>query len=210
MNESIFFSDEILDVLREVTNIGMGKAGNNLAEAFGEFVTLQVPTVQLIQGIKLYDAILPLTRDSEAINIVRQGFFNELHGECILIFNNQSFQVLIDVLGYSHADGQKVAYQKEMLLDFANSLNSACLQSFSEQLGFNIELSKPGLAAFDQKITDISNALFSSKALDWPQCLMLDILFQMKSKAFSCEVLILFDPLSLQKIYKTIQGILGA
>lgn len=210
MNDTVQFTDEILDVLREVTNIGMGMAGNNLAEALGQFVTLQVPTVRLTQGIELYDTITPLLEQKQPINLVRQGFFNELQGESILIFNNQSFHTLVEVLGYRAGDAQNSGLQKEMLLDLGNSINSACLQGFSDQLGFDIHLSSPNLSAFDKNTSDVSNAIFCSKALDWPQCLLLDIQFHMKSKDFSCEILILFDPDSLRKIHKAILGLLGS
>ncbi len=210
MTELVCFSDEMLDVLREVTNIGMGAAGNSLAEALGEFVTLQVPTVRLAQGFKLHEAIPHLVDHARFSHLVRQGFFNELHGESFLLFNDQSFQMLVEVLGYCTSDAQKIGLQKEMLLDFGNTINSACLQSFSEQLGFDISLSPPNLLFFDKKTSDISDTIFFSKALEWPQCLILDIQLQMECKNFSCEILILFDPDSLLKIHKTIKKLLGS
>ncbi|HEY9191451.1 MAG TPA: chemotaxis protein CheC, partial [Methyloversatilis sp.] len=62
------------EVLQEIANIGMGRAGRSLAGVFEEFVELSVPRVREAGLDELPGAVAQLIPD-ETLTAVRQAFF---------------------------------------------------------------------------------------------------------------------------------------
>jgi len=80
MSDEIEFSSYEIDALRELTNIGMGRAGAQLSEIFEHRVTLSVPNVQMMNPEGL-QALLNENKDlGHTLNIIQQSFLGDIEG----------------------------------------------------------------------------------------------------------------------------------
>jgi chemotaxis protein CheY-P-specific phosphatase CheC len=203
------FTAEELDVLREVTNVGMGRAGVNLSQVFEERVTLNVPVAALMSPADLrqrFDSLAYPTR----LNLVRQSFSGGIVGESFAVFTADAFRQIFDLMGYEEQDAENKNRQREMLLDLTNSLNSAELSGIAELFDLSIELSKPAISGFMLQLRD-SAALMDSQS--WigemqGQILVLSVEFVIREKGFYCENIFLIRNDCLADLQQRIQQIL--
>src|SRR4030065_164954 len=103
MSEQIDFTVEELDILTEISNIGMGKAGSALAEALGCLVYLNVPEIMLVKSSGLKELSDELIKNLEDINIVRQAYSGNLTGEAIILLGKTAYSIK-DLLGYEASE----------------------------------------------------------------------------------------------------------
>jgi chemotaxis protein CheC len=203
MPEQIHFTEEELDVLTEVSNIGMGKAGSTLAEALGCFVTLNVPEITLIESSKLNELSNELTENFEEINLVRQAFSGHLNGESIVLLGKTAYSIK-DLLGYGHSESLTHSKQTELLLDISNSITSACLQGIARQLSLEIALSPPNLVCFEQPAKMFYGLLFGNNKPKWEQSLFIRVQFHLKDREFWSDMFIFFSQNSLGSIKQAV------
>ncbi|MEK6620997.1 MAG: hypothetical protein AABY74_02515 [Planctomycetota bacterium] len=203
MTERISFTEEELDILTEVSNIGMGKAGCTLAEALGCFVTLTVPEIRLIESSKLHELSHELTEKFEEINLVRQAFSGNLNGEAIVILGKTAY-VIKDLLGYGEAEVLTRPKQMELLSDISNSITSACLQEMAKQLSLELSLSPPKLVCFEQPSLMFYRLLFGNNKPTWEQSLFVRVQFHLKDREFGSDMCVFFSQNSLGSIKKAV------
>jgi len=53
MSSGLNFTEDQQDYLQEICNIGMGQAGQSLSVLFEQYVTLSVPSIEIISAINL-------------------------------------------------------------------------------------------------------------------------------------------------------------
>ena len=210
MSDAVQFTPEEIDVLREVTNVGMGRAGVSLSEVFEERVTLRVPGVTLMtvaDMVHRFDALDYPTR----LNLVRQSFNGGIVGESLVVFKADAFRHLVDFMGYSRQDAEQQGLQREMLLELSNSLNSACLAGLADQLGIHIELATPSVAGFMQQCQTSADLLSSQQWLTelQGQVLVLNVEFVISEKGFYCENVFLIHADSLVALQQRIRQLLS-
>lgn len=203
MPERISFAEEELDILTEVSNIGMGKAGCSLAEALGCFVTLNVPEIKLIESSKLNELSNKLTEKLEEINLVRQAFSGNLNGEAIVLLGKTAY-LIKDLLGYGASEVLTRSKQMELLLDMSNSITSACLQEIARQLSLELSLSPPKLVCFEQPAKMFYSLLFGNNKPKWEQSLFIRVQFHLKDREFWSDMFIFFSQNSLGSIKQAV------
>lgn len=199
MTEKVYFTGEELDVLTEVSNIGMGKAGCSLAEALGCFVTLTVPEIRLVESSKLQELTQEIEEKFDVVNLVRQAFSGNLNGESIVILGKTAY-VIKDLLGYGESEELTRAKQVELLSDISNSLTSACLHEIAKQLSLALSLSAPKLVCFEQPSSMFYSLLFGNTKPKWDQTLFVKVQFQLKDRAFWSDMFVFFSQSSLGSI----------
>ena len=59
--------EDQLDACREMVNIAMGRAGENLAQLLGEFIDLPIPNVNLIESNELSMAVAEINRNDSVL-----------------------------------------------------------------------------------------------------------------------------------------------
>ena len=188
--------EEQLDACREMVNIAMGRAGENLALLLGEFIDLPIPNVNLIESNELSMAIAEINRN-DSVSAVSKGFISEgISGEALVIFNDTNSQNIVELLKYPpSASSDKLAL--EALMDVSNILIGACLNGLSEQLDVAFSHTHPVLLGQHQGLS----TLLSDNVQRWGKLMAIEIGYAIKSRNISFDLLLLFPGDAMNHIY---------
>ncbi len=132
------------DALKELLNIGFGRAASSLSQLTGHRVLLDVPSVSIHPIDRLKDALAAVVRDDVAS--VHQIFSGPVAGDALLILNYQAAGVLKELLTDEPALPLHVdASAREVLTEVGNILLNACLGTFGNLLSVQVSFSIPHL-----------------------------------------------------------------
>ncbi|RJP33649.1 MAG: hypothetical protein C4527_04110 [Candidatus Omnitrophota bacterium] len=193
-------SEDHYEVLREIINIGMGQAGAALAKLLDTFVELAVPNVTMIDAHQLTSVVAEVVDDPGEITAIRQAFYNQLHGEALVIYNRQGCRELADLLGYDDEDIDRS--DQELLLDVGNILVGACMNGIAEQLNPGHELSFSPPSLFCENMPP--DRLFSHHETSWNYALLLKVAFRLEQRAFSSHILIFMPEQSIDYLIQAL------
>lgn len=202
----VFSADE-LDLFGEVVNIAMGRAGASLAEAYADFVHLQVPLIRVLDAAAIAGRRSELLRQYASVSAVRQEFFGELAGEVLLVVGAPSYPLLRDMLGCDDRignDGNERKQREELLLDLDNALASTCILAISHQLGLLTGLQPPRLLALEATEAETSERLRAELPAEAGSTLLIEMVFRLKDHAAPFELLITIAPATLPGIHKAL------
>ncbi len=186
-NPDIGLTEEQNEVLQEIVNIGMGKAGNSLARILKTFVELSIPRIRLINVDTLNDEITKLVGDKAIVTGVRQAFFSYWRGEAITVYDQNGCNELASLMGYSgDLDNQA---EVELLLDVGNVLVGACINGIAEQLDVELNFSPPSVIAANVPI----EKLFDPAKMSWSHTLLLEVNFGLENMRFKSHLLIMMS-----------------
>ncbi|MFT4929957.1 MAG: chemotaxis protein CheC [Phenylobacterium sp.] len=181
------FTPYQIDALKELTNIGMGKAGSMLSEIFEHRVTLKVPDISVVDVDKLSHLSAKFAEHSGAVNIIHQSFIGDIEGRSTFIIGEHNFDSLVEILGYDKSDALDEKRQCEMLLDISNAVNSACLSGLAKQLSLDIELARPLMASFNKPTSELEDFIFIQKNQDVYDTLLFEIKFFIQDLDLYCD-----------------------
>ncbi len=187
MSKAIEFTPYQLDALKELTNIGMGRAGLMLSELFELRVILTVPDISFTDEEKLSKLPEKFKVHSNGVNIINQSFIGDIEGRSTFIIGNHNFSGLVRILGYEEKDALDQRHQEEMLLDITNAVNSACLSGLAEQLALDIEMANPTLSAFNKPNAELDDFIFKQKAQEIFGTLLFEIKFFIEDIDLYCD-----------------------
>ena len=199
----LFDADE-LDILGEIVNIAMGKAGAALAEAFSGFVHLRVPEIQTVTAAAIVETRDRLVRTHERISLLHQDFFGELAGDIAVVYGSACYAALRDVLGFDDRDGDGRRQREELLLELGNALAAACVMELGAQLGLRTGLRAPRVAIFDAPAAVAARRLFDESQAWQGQTLRIAIVFHLEAHDVPFELLITASPDCLPKIKRAL------
>ena len=185
MNATQFTADEF-DALRELTNIGMGRAGAKLSELFESKVKLSVPQVAIVPQSAMIDLVNEFGKDGSPLNIVQQEFIGEMVGRSSVMFGGTTFTSLMEYLGYDEEDGKSKSIQREILNELTNVINSASLSGLSDELQLNIHLAQPAVLEFETPSGQVDGSRLTEKNSD-AQILLIDIKLEIEEKGVNCN-----------------------
>ena len=132
------------DALKELLNIGFGRAASSLSELTGHRVLLDVPAVSIHTLPELKNALAAVVRDEVAS--VHQIFSGPVAGDALLILNHQAAGSLKELLTDEPALPLQVdASAREVLTEVGNILLNACLGTFGNLLDVQVSFSIPHL-----------------------------------------------------------------
>lgn len=132
------------DALKELLNIGFGRAAASLSQLTGHRVLLDVPAVSIHPLSQLKNALSEVVRDDVAS--VHQIFSGPVAGDALLILNHEAAGILKQLLTDEpplplHID----ASAREVLTEIGNILLNACLGTFGNLLDVQVSFSIPHL-----------------------------------------------------------------
>lgn len=132
------------DALKELLNIGFGRAASSLSQLTGHRVLLDVPAVSIHALADLKNALASVVHDEVAS--VHQIFSGQVAGDALLILNHQAAAVLKQLLTDEPALPLQVdASAREVLTEVGNILLNACLGTFGNLLDVKVSFSIPHL-----------------------------------------------------------------
>lgn len=187
------------DCLQEIVNVAMGRAGDSLARFLETFIHLSVPKIKLVDSAELTTSLVVMVGEVEKVSAVRQGFYStvgdtELRGEAIIIFSDQSFLELADLLAYEEALNDTT--ENELLLDISNILTGACLNGLAEQMEGELGYSAPSIIG---KHIATENVVAPGQ-IPWHQALLIEINYTLENSSFSCSLLLLMPGSSIDAV----------
>jgi chemotaxis protein CheY-P-specific phosphatase CheC len=194
-------SDTAIDLrsyYQELSNIAMGHAADRLARLLNVFIQLPIPRVALI-NIDELDMILHHHSSEDQGAIVSQGFISSgIAGEVLLMFSESSIQDMAKLLKY---EGDiNVSSEKEILIDLANVLSGAFLNSLAHQLDIIFSQNSPVILSFTDELTASNNT-----EQRWDKTLSIEISYRIEEHNISCDLLLLFTEDSLDALNQRTQ-----
>jgi chemotaxis protein CheY-P-specific phosphatase CheC/ActR/RegA family two-component response regulator len=188
--------EDKLDAYREMVNVAMGRAGENLAQLLGEFIDLPIPNVNLLESNELSMAVADINRN-DCVSAVSKGFASAgIRGEALVIFNDFNSQNIIELLKYDQYSSTG-SVELEALMDVSNILIGACINGLSEQLNVSFSHSHPVLLGRHQGLA----ALLSENVKQWGKVMAIEIAYAIKAKDISFDLLLLFPNDAMKHIY---------
>ena len=200
------------DMLMEVVNLAMGKAGSDLAAILKSFVDLAVPRVDIIAAEVLVDKVLEESVFDPAapVTLLGQRFSNQafVDGEAMVIFDHKTREQFAGILGFSGPMDR--VEELDFMLELTNIMTGACLNSISDQLfGREMSFSPPELASEHLTLQETVYNRFKRRHLKWDHTLMAKITFNLKDRSFKSDLLIFISQTAIQAIHTSLNRLLA-
>lgn len=136
---SIEYTDLQLDALRELANIGSGKASTALSMLLDRPVVISVPTARALSFAEAVDA----TGDAELqITGIVLGIAGDLEGTVLLLVTPGDADTLCELLGVEPGS----EYAPSALGEVGNIVGSSYVNALAEMTGIAIEPTPPATA----------------------------------------------------------------
>lgn len=191
------------DVLQEVANIAMGKAGDLLGRLLDAFILLPAPNINTLESSELHTALAKMTKKAN-VSAVSQGFISSgINGEAIMIFHDSSFIDMARLLKYENMLTDQV--EIEVMNDISNILIGAFLSGLAEQLDINFSQGQPVVLGQHRKIEH----LIPRVQKDWLKMLTIEINYGIQVHNIKCDLLLLFTEDSIPNIHNKIGYLLN-
>ena len=204
MNVTTALTEDELDALKELTNIGMGRAAALLAEILEQRIILQVPQVQVVAA----DDLKSQFSERDSLSITRHGFRGGgINGEALLIFQRDGYKNLHEIYGYPATIPLQLAQQQELLLEIASNLCAACLSGMGEQFDLEFMFSPPRLLC-QELWTSLYEQVFANKTLAWQHSVCIDVSFSLEHEEFDARLFLFIPDTALPKVKQRIAAIL--
>ena len=184
----------VRDVLQEVANIAMGRAGDLLGRLLGAFILLPIPNVNTLESSELNMALTNIAKDDK-VSAVSQGFISSgISGEAIIIFHDSSFIDMAKLLKYENMISAHL--EVEMMNDISNILIGAFLNGLAEQLDIHFSQGQPSVLGQHGQIEDIIQTCQN----DWQKMLTIEVNYSIQDHDIKCDLLLLFTEDSIKVI----------
>lgn len=135
------FSNDHLDVLKELMNIAMGNATASIADLLQAFGTMHIPHLSIsdMDGLKSYiEEAIPANQHSY---VTKQLFGGEFGGEFVFVMTDESAtnlgHYLYDVEEPDNAD------ILDAVIELTNILSSTIISRLSEELNTKVQFFPP-------------------------------------------------------------------
>lgn len=134
-------AEPVLDGIRELVNIGIGRSAGSLNTLIGHRVTLQVPTIRIV-GIDELRADLQFPDLS--FSVINQGYSGAFVGTSILVFPEKSADSIFFLLtGEKERTGDNEELRRITLLEIGNIIVNSVMGSITNILGQKLEFHLP-------------------------------------------------------------------
>jgi len=196
MNTELFLTEDQDDALREITNIGMGHAGEQLAKVLNTFVELSIPKLIITSPSDLTLNMNKMVDLDDEVTSVRQAFFGHWRGEALTMFQEPDCNQLSQMMGYTEDLDRDL--EVELMLDVSNILVGACLNGIAHTLNVELNFSPPSLIAKRATLDE----LFKTSTFDWQHVLLMEVCFKLENIDFTAHLVMMISEDSLD----TLQG----
>lgn len=182
------------EVLQEVSNIAMGRAGDLLARVLDVFVDLPIPNVSTLNSSD-FDVRLSKITNSHNISGVSQGFISTgIQGEAFIIFYDACFKTMADLLHYPAPIDDHI--EIEVMNDISNILIVSFLNGFAEQLDIHFSQGQPYVLGQHEHITQLINY----KQKYGQKTLTIEVNYAINQYKIKCDLLLLFTQDSIKTL----------
>jgi chemotaxis protein CheC len=172
-----------LDALRELANIGSGKASSALSMLLDRSVDISVPSARALSFAEAVDA----TGDAEAeMTGIVLGIVGELEGTVLLLLTPEDADAVCSILGVEPGS----EYAPSALGELGNIVGSSYINALAEMTGMAIEPTPPATAT--DMLGAIVQTVLASQAHAGDMALMLDS--QLEVEDSGCSIAFMLVP----------------
>ncbi|HEY1793111.1 MAG TPA: chemotaxis protein CheC [Opitutaceae bacterium] len=190
------------DALKELINIGYGRAAGALSELTGHRIGLEVPRVA-VHEIDNMGAILEDLLGS-SIASVNQVFSGSLNGNALLLLNEESAVALSQLLSDERPISRFDSNAKEIITEVGNILLNACLGVFGNLLCIRITFTVPKLTVDSSAHLVHGLAAVSEEKMRY--ALMVHTRFQVKARDVTGFLVIVLGIASLDRLVRELKN----
>lgn len=202
MSTELVLNEDQGDALREITNIGMGRAGEQLANVLKTFVELSIPQLAISTPDALTETMTNMVKLSDDATSIRQAFFGHWRGEVITLFQEPDCNRLAELMGYTTDLDRDL--ETELMLDVSNILVGACLNGIAHTLDVELNFSPPSLIAKRATIDEI----FKTATFDWEHVLLMEVCFKLENTDFTAHLVMMMSEDSLETLQQDLDSFL--
>lgn len=191
-------SNDLMDALREIINIGVGKAAGTLNELLAHHISLEVPQIIIIHPNDL-DAHIA-NQSEETVSLVSLQFSGKFSGLSALIFTSDSASKLVDLLiGEEVPCDDLDAIKTGTLTEVGNILLNAVMGSIGNILDSRLSYAIPAYQEGSLKAILLPMLQHESAALE------VTTRFTVQSSHITGEFLLLFEVGSFDSFVETLE-----
>jgi chemotaxis protein CheC len=154
-----------LDAIKEIVNMGSGRAASILNQMFTSRVILQIPEIQFIEASKIHKELYD--NSDELISVVNLDFEGNFLGTSKLIFPTESASKLVRIFAEEETDEDEFnEIRSSTLAEIGNIVLNSLMGAISNFLELRLDYSIPLYqefklsSIFSDKGEDIDKQLF--------------------------------------------------
>lgn len=188
----------MIDVLKELGNIGSGNAATALANMIDKRVDMEVPKVEILEFNKVQDILGGAETPVVGIYFEMTG---EIVGNIMFILDLESSKNLTNILFNRDTEKDELdEMDLSALSEVGNILASSYINSLSALTGFSLKISIPSLAI------DMAGAILSVPAIQFghigDNVLFIETQFEEGEKEVRGNLFMIPDVASFEKLLK--------
>lgn len=147
----------VLDVLREIGNIGAGNAATSLAKMIDKKVDMKVPVVRLLE----FDEVPEILGGAEKVVCgIFFKFEGDITGSIMFALDLDSANSLVNLL-MPRENSEFDEFTRSALMEIGNILSGAYISSLSGLTNLNVKISVPAICV------DMAGAILSVPAIQF-------------------------------------------
>jgi len=194
----IALTDEQLDALKEIVNIGIGKAASILNGMLESHIELEVPSIIMFDPENPGEELSDVSHND--ISSVQLSFHGPFSGNAALVFPSENVKKLVTALTGEKPDSEGFAKStSETLCEVGNILINAVMGSIANLLAAQIDFSTPHYE--EGKFTDLIKSKDAKKAMT---SLLIRTNFKVQDPEISGNVFLLFELGSVEDLLTVI------
>lgn len=183
------FSEVELDVVNELTNIGVGRAAASLSELVRSEIELNVPQCRILPKDEAFGLLS--TKMKREVVAIREAFEGAFQGDGLLIFPKESSLELVRSLVPDHVPLESLTeLEQDALIEVGNIILNACIGTYGNLMKQHMKTELPVLfRGSNKQFLQSLDQLFSPSDL----VIFLDVTFSIKTKNVQGYVVFLMD-----------------
>jgi len=183
----VSLTDKEKDALKELINIGVGKAAGVLSDMLRCHISLQVPFIKVLTRNELRNEIEELSRDT--VSAVRLGFKGSFTGTAALVFPPDSASKLVSVLVSEEPEDMDFdSLRVGTLSEVGNIVINGVMGSISNILKQHINYSLPAYIE-----DNIENLLMADNLLTDITVLLAHTRFRIEKFYIEGDIILIFE-----------------
>lgn len=210
-------NDDEKDALKEIFNIGIGRAASALSEMVHDEVLLSIPHLAIISRQQSIEMIIERAQDN--ITAIKQQFHGFFAGTGLLIYpESSSLELVRTLIGEDIPLESLSELEQESLLEVGNIILNACLGSFANMMDIEFDFDLPEFFKGDCRslFNNQENRLENISPLDANEEKIVFLILDFKTggntkntNSIKGFVMIILDTAALENLKDKIQAMLN-
>jgi chemotaxis protein CheC len=204
-DEKIVFTEEELDFIREMMNIGAGNAATALEQMLGFKTDMKIPLVKKIQQTEIGDIYQYIGESTQNITAVFMDLVGQVRGKIIFVVPDKDLVKLVSLAERATPGGKKLSTDLDLsvVAEIGNILAGMYLTSIHDFCMLNVYHSIPKIKS--GMLKTLLLGLFPKGNYENSHIIMVINEFVTASDRISTYVLLVPDPESMKLLAHSIQ-----